>query len=460
MAHPDSGSLTRLECPQCQWRRYLSDAASAEEHCPECGGELSSVFFSNGTGGRSVGWKLPVIVGLSITACLAIPIVWKTNGGVEPRSGRKATQNNGVVCDQFDVIAKVNGGIAEVRLQTDLPDFTNVIVSVSRCHQDKGNPGVQYPINYFSESSTVGEWRARRTIPVPDKLFLDGLQKQKDRLAKLGEPFEVETIADTIDVGFTVHLRQTNPVFGPENANLTGRKVDVTRHVVREEVAIQCPLQRSEAGNASHTTGKPAGDEQPAPLVIVPRAHFADNDAFRARAEQRLQGQQSARVQVRGTDDITARTHAQSQAEISSAKPHGSTERYYRDSQGVIASETKIENDLEGLRNKIRSMPDNGYRAYLQGVLRALEEEWVRMKRNGPVEPPSGRDGNGKETSAGESALSESMRRQIFFELVKAQDAGVGIRESYTVIARKYGLPERMLSDIAYEGAAKKWPKP
>jgi hypothetical protein len=136
------------------------------------------------------------------------------------------------------------------------------------------------------------------------------------------------------------------------------------------------------------------------------------------------------------------------------------TKRYYRDSRGAILSETAIEEDLEEIRNKIQSMPDNGERAYMKGVLRAAEEEWARMKRKGPVEQPSAVDGSGKEAPLGKSPLSESERRQIFFELVKAQDAGVGIRESYTLIARKYGLPEIMLSDIAYEGAAKKWPTP
>ncbi len=140
-----------------------------------------------------------------------------------------------------------------------------------------------------------------------------------DRLAKAGESFQVERIEDTIDVSFTVHLRQSNPAFGQENANLSGRKVN-DRKCVQEEVTLKCPLREAAA-----------------------KASLIGNDEF-------------------------------------------------------IAPE--------------------------------------------------------------ESSLSESKRRQIFFELVKAQDAGVGIRESYTLIARKYGLPERMLSDIAYEGVAKKWAMP
>jgi len=44
-----------------------------------------------------------------------------------------------------------------------------------------------------------------------------------------------------------------------------------------------------------------------------------------------------------------------------------------------------------------------------------------------------------------EAPLPEAKRRRIFYELVAAQDAGVGDDEAYTIIARKYGLPEKML---------------
>jgi len=142
------------------------------------------------------------------------------------------------------------------------------------------------------------------------------------------------------------------------------------------------------------------------------------------------------------------------------ATAHRSTERYYRDRHGAIVSETETERNLERIRNKVRSMLDNGERAYMGGVLQSLEEEWARMKRQGPVEPLRAVDGTGKEILIGEAPLPESKRRRIFYELVQAQDAGVGDREAYTLIARKYGLPEMVLNEIAYEGAAKKWPMP
>ena len=59
-----------------------------------------------------------------------------------------------------------------------------------------------------------------------------------------------------------------------------------------------------------------------------------------------------------------------------------------------------------------------------------------------------------------EAPLPEAKRRRVFYELVAAQDAGVGDAEAYTIIARKHGLPENMLYQIAGEGAAKGWPMP
>ena len=59
-----------------------------------------------------------------------------------------------------------------------------------------------------------------------------------------------------------------------------------------------------------------------------------------------------------------------------------------------------------------------------------------------------------------EAPLPEAKRRRIFYELVAAQDAGVGDDEAYTIIARKHGLPEKMVFQIAGEGAARGWPMP
>jgi hypothetical protein len=56
--------------------------------------------------------------------------------------------------------------------------------------------------------------------------------------------------------------------------------------------------------------------------------------------------------------------------------------------------------------------------------------------------------------------LPEFKRRQIYYELCAAQDAGVGDSQAYIVMARKYGIPTDTVYAIAGEGAIKQWPLP
>ena len=58
------------------------------------------------------------------------------------------------------------------------------------------------------------------------------------------------------------------------------------------------------------------------------------------------------------------------------------------------------------------------------------------------------------------SSLPEWKRRKIFFDLVAAQDAGVGDSEAFFLVATRYGLPKATIDRIAVEGVVKKWPMP
>lgn len=60
-------------------------------------------------------------------------------------------------------------------------------------------------------------------------------------------------------------------------------------------------------------------------------------------------------------------------------------ERYYRDSKGELISEREAENMIWKTRNNIEKMPDGLKEAYYEGMLQAVEKEWDRVKRQGPV---------------------------------------------------------------------------
>jgi len=56
--------------------------------------------------------------------------------------------------------------------------------------------------------------------------------------------------------------------------------------------------------------------------------------------------------------------------------------------------------------------------------------------------------------------LPIEIKKRIFFELVAAQDSGVGDNEAYGIIANKFGVDENTVRKIAIEGVANGWPMP
>ncbi|QDU27959.1 hypothetical protein ETAA8_30510 [Anatilimnocola aggregata] len=149
-------------------------------------------------------------------------------------------------------------------------------------------------------------------------------------------------------------------------------------------------------------------------------------------------------------------------------------DRIYRDSHGTLMSESETEAKLQDLRQRYNAISDDSVRAYSQGMLKALEKEWARIKSLGPV--PSGEQSqpvSSKEISAelnqdrrhsrqpiGDRMLGDAQKRKIFYALVAAQDSGIGDVESYLLIGKTYNIPHQTLLEIVHEGVAKDWPKP
>ena len=66
----------------------------------------------------------------------------------------------------------------------------------------------------------------------------------------------------------------------------------------------------------------------------------------------------------------------------------------------------------------------------------------------------------GKVPKSVETDLPESQKRRIFYDLVAAQDRGVGDQRAYQIIANKYGVKDSTVRKIAVEGVMKGWPMP
>lgn len=160
----------------------------------------------------------------------------------KPSQSTSATTTQ-IVCDKFTIVHSLKGDTLSVSVDTDLPDFTEVMVSVSRSFFDKKDPE-EYVRNYFEEKSTVGQWRQARTIRVSHDAYRKNLEEHKRKTDELGIGGELDRIAPEIDVRFTVHLFQPNPAFGKRNANLTGKATTLTGsdRIVRSESKVSYPL--------------------------------------------------------------------------------------------------------------------------------------------------------------------------------------------------------------------------
>lgn len=49
-------------------------------------------------------------------------------------------------------------------------------------------------------------------------------------------------------------------------------------------------------------------------------------------------------------------------------------------------------------------------------------------------------------------------RKEIFLEVVKLQDQGIGVNDSRSSVARQYGIDVEDIREIEREGIHKKWP--
>ena len=58
----------------------------------------------------------------------------------------------------------------------------------------------------------------------------------------------------------------------------------------------------------------------------------------------------------------------------------------------------------------------------------------------------------------GEGQLSESRRKEIFLALVEAQDKDLGVAQSRTLVAERFGVSEAQVRQIEREGLDRQWP--
>ena len=155
-----------------------------------------------------------------------------------------------VVCNKFELVTKVTGSTLELSLDTDLPDNTVVMVSVSRSYLEKGNTAT-YSVDYFSEKSTVGKWKSKHRISVDSVKWKSALREKQEKMSRLGLGFDVASISEKITARMVAPINQPDPRFGKQNSKLTGKAVRATGlRVVEDEIEIDYPLDSPPVGKS------------------------------------------------------------------------------------------------------------------------------------------------------------------------------------------------------------------
>ena len=156
--------------------------------------------------------------------------------------------DNQIVTDTFDARYDLRDRQLTVALDTDLGDAARLMVSVSRSYWEQGS-NEEYPVDYFSARSTVGEWRHPRRITLDHDAWEREIGQLQRLLASGGEPFTVSRIADNIAIRFVVPVNQ-DPPFERFNANLRGDAVTHRRNlrIVERAVTIPYPIDATGIG--------------------------------------------------------------------------------------------------------------------------------------------------------------------------------------------------------------------
>lgn len=162
----------------------------------------------------------------------------------EPRRDSKG----GILSDTFEIRHELRRTHLTAALLTDLPDQTNLMVSAARTYKEMGS-SEDYVLSYFSESSTVGEWRSPRVIDLDNAKWKEELERRRKILAASGLAFEVARVSPDVTLGFTVPINQ-GPPFEPRNANLSGSAIQEGSfgRVARAEVSLDYPIDVSDIG--------------------------------------------------------------------------------------------------------------------------------------------------------------------------------------------------------------------
>jgi hypothetical protein len=159
--------------------------------------------------------------------------------------------NSKVFCNSFNINTILKGRELEFWLNTDLPDNTLVMVSVSRRYWIKGSLGT-YSGSYYGKSIFVYELRKPVTVILDDKQWRRQVEEKHKQIDPSGEPLQVSKISDEVELKLVVPINQDNSAFGPRNVNLEGTMVTAEQgfKIIRKEKMFIIPFGKAISARA------------------------------------------------------------------------------------------------------------------------------------------------------------------------------------------------------------------
>ena len=157
-----------------------------------------------------------------------------------------------ITVDRFEFDWNIADGELELRIDTDLPDFASMFVSVSRRYLQTGRADA-YSRDYLAEKCTVRDWRTARRVSLDPERWKADLKQFQAKMARVGRDvaFDVACIDPDIEIRAVVHLNQPDPRFGgPTNPRLRGAAVGVEnsgtaseQRFITKEITVPYPLE-------------------------------------------------------------------------------------------------------------------------------------------------------------------------------------------------------------------------
>ena len=127
-------------------------------------------------------------------------------------------------CDQFVIRGERVGDHLEVWIETDLPDSTEIYLTVYRSFFAKDSEESAGALVYYSNpidgSETVGRWRDRVRIPIDDSNARTEIEEQMQDRAVMGRPSALDRVESSVGLVAGLLASQKDPRF---KAGLTGQ---------------------------------------------------------------------------------------------------------------------------------------------------------------------------------------------------------------------------------------------